>query len=103
MKINLQHSKAATVNLMQITEEEITDIICIQEPYTIQNKFVGISSKFRTFTYAGTRSRAVIVVTNKHIDALPLKQIIYADAVVAEITLDGVKLILASMYFDTGR
>jgi len=88
---------------MQITDEESTDIICIQEPYTIQNKVFGISSKFRTFTNAGTRSRAAIVVTNKHIDALILKQFSDADAVVAEITLDGVKLILASMYFDIGR
>ena len=103
MQINLQHSKAATANLMQITVEESTDIICIQEPYTIKNKVVGISSKFRTFTNARTRSRAAIVVTNKHIDALLFKQFSDADAVVAEITLDGVKLILASMYFDIDR
>jgi len=42
MQINLQHSKIATVNLMQITEEESTDILCIQKPYIIQNKVVGI-------------------------------------------------------------
>jgi hypothetical protein len=43
------------------------------------------------------------VVTNKHIDVLLLKQHSDADAVVAEITVDGVKLILASMNFDIGR
>ena len=99
----MQHSKVATANLMQITEEESTDILCIQEPYTIQNKVVGIPNKFRTYTIAGTRSRAAIVVTNNHIDVLLLKQHSDADAVVAEITVDGVKLILASMYFDIGR
>jgi hypothetical protein len=48
MQINLQHSKVATANLMQITEEESIDILCIQEPYTTQNKVVGIPNKFRT-------------------------------------------------------
>ena len=92
MQINLQHSKVATANLMQITEEECTDIICIQEPYIIQNKVVGIRNKYRIYTIPGTRSRAAIVVTNKHIDILLLKQHSDADAVVAEITVDGKKL-----------
>jgi len=43
------------------------------------------------------------VVTNKHKDVLLLKQHSDADAIVAEITADGVKLIMASMYFDIGR
>jgi hypothetical protein len=64
---------------------------------------VGIPNKFRTFTIAGTRSRAAIVVTNNHIDVLLVKQHSGANAVVAEITVDGVKLILVSMYFDIGR
>jgi exonuclease III len=88
---------------MQITEEESADIICIQEPYIIQNKVVGIPKKYRTYTIAKTRSRAAIVVTNNHIDVLLLKQLSGADTVVVEITIDGVKLILASMYFDIGR
>jgi hypothetical protein len=88
---------------MQITEEESTDMLCIQEPYTIQNKVVGVPNKFRTYTIAGTKSRAAIVVTNNHIDVLLLKQHSDADVVVAEITVDGVKPILASMYFDIGR
>jgi hypothetical protein len=103
MQINLQHAKIANAILMQITEEESTNILCIQEPYTIQNKVFGIPNKFRTYTIAETRSRAAIVVTNKHIDVLLLKQHSYADAVVEEITFDGVKRILASRYFDIGR
>ena len=103
MQINLQHSKVATANLMQITEEESTDILCIQETYTIQNKVVGIPNKFRTYTVAGKRSRAAIVVTNNHRDVLLLKQHSGTDAIVAKITAEGVKLILASMYFDICR
>jgi Holliday junction resolvasome RuvABC ATP-dependent DNA helicase subunit len=76
MQINLQHSKVAIANLMQITEEESTDIFCIQEPYIIQNKVVAIPKKYRTYTIAETRSRAAIVVTNNHIDVLLLKQLL---------------------------
>jgi hypothetical protein len=64
---------------------------------------VGIPNKFRTYTIAGTRSRVAIVVTNTHIDVLLLKQHSDVDSVVAEITVDGVKFILASIYFDIGR
>jgi hypothetical protein len=74
---------------MQITEEESMDILCIQEPYTRQNKIVGIPNKYRTYTIDGTRSRAAIVVTNKHLDVLLLKQHSDADATVAEIRSTG--------------
>jgi hypothetical protein len=73
MQINLQHAKVATAKLMQIKEEKSTDILCIQEPYIIQNKVVGIPNKFKTYAIAGTSSRATIVVNN-HIDVLLLKQ-----------------------------
>jgi hypothetical protein len=43
------------------------------------------------------------VVTNKYTDVLLLKQLSDVDPIVAEITVDGVKLIMASMYFDIGR
>ena len=92
MQINLQHSKVETANLMQITEEESTGILCIREPYIIQNKVVGIRNKYKTYTIPGTRSRAAIMVTNKHVDTLLSKQHSDADAVAAEITADRKKL-----------
>ena len=42
IKINLQHSRIETDNIMKITEEDSTDILCIQEPYIIQTKMAGI-------------------------------------------------------------
>jgi len=47
IQINLQHSKLATDNLLKIVEEDSTDILCIQEPYTIQNKIIGLSKKYK--------------------------------------------------------
>jgi hypothetical protein len=55
-------------------EEESTDILCILEPYTIQNKVFAIPNKCRSYTLAHTRSRTAIVVINEHIDVLLLKQ-----------------------------
>jgi len=103
MQINLQHYRVATANLMQLTEEENIHILSIQEPYIIQNKVTGIPHKYRIYTIPNTRSRAAIVITNKQIDAILLKQLSEADAVVAEVTINGVKLVLASMYFDIER
>jgi len=100
MQINLQHSRVATANLMQIIEEESTDIICIQEPYIIQNKVVGIPNKFRTYALSESRSRAAIVITNNQLDVFLLKQLSDADTIVTEITVNGAKLILASIYLD---
>jgi hypothetical protein len=50
IQINLQHSRLATDNLRKITEEENTDIIFIQEPYTIRSKIVGLSKNLKIFT-----------------------------------------------------
>ena len=38
LQINLQHSRAATNNLMKTTEEDDIDKICTQEPYIIQKQ-----------------------------------------------------------------
>jgi len=43
IQVNLQQSRLATDNLLKIIEEEGTYILCIQEPYTIQNKIPGLS------------------------------------------------------------
>jgi len=40
LQINLQHSRLATDNLLKIIEEEDSNILCIQEPYTVGNKIV---------------------------------------------------------------
>ena len=103
MQINLQHSRVATANLMQLTEEESTDILSIQEPYILQNNVTGIPLKYRIYSIPNTRCRAAIVIKNKQIDAILLKQLSDADAIVAEITVNGAKFFFASMYFDIDR
>jgi len=103
IQVNLQHSRAATDNLMKLVAEDETDIIFIQEPHTIQGKAVGIPTKYKIFTSGDDRCRAAVVVTNKHIDVMLIHQLSDPDSVSVEIVVGNKKLIAASMYFDMER
>jgi exonuclease III len=103
IQINLQCSRLATDSLLKIIEEENIDILCIQEPYTIQNKIAGLSKKYKIFTSGEGRNRAAIVVTNKQVETLLIKQLSDEDTVVLEVLIDNVKIILASIYFHISR
>ena len=48
IQINQQRSRIATANLMKTTEEDNTDFLSIQEPYTIRNKMAGITKNYKT-------------------------------------------------------
>jgi len=100
IQINLQRSRIATANLMKTTDEDNTNIISIQEPYTLQNKVAGISKNYKTFTTGEGRSRAAVVVTNNQLDAILIKQLSDADTVAVEIINGSLKFILVSTYFD---
>jgi hypothetical protein len=88
---------------VKIIEEDGTDILCIQEPYTIQNKVVGVPKKYKTFTSGEGTNWAAIVVTNKQVDTLLIKQLSDEDIDVLEVVIDNVKIILASMYFNISQ
>lgn len=103
IQVNLKHAKAATANLMKIAEEERTDIICIQEPYTFQSKLAGIPKSYKTFTSTEGRSRAAVVATNNLIDVTLIQQLSDVDTVVVEIIKGNLKIILVCMYFDRER
>jgi exonuclease III len=62
LQINIQHSWAATNNLMKTIEEDDRDVICIQEPYVINNKVVGIPRKYKILAHGEGRHRAAIVM-----------------------------------------
>lgn len=38
LQINVQHSRAATSNLVNMIKKTNTDIAFVQEPYTVNNK-----------------------------------------------------------------
>jgi hypothetical protein len=103
LQINLQHSRAATNNLLKTIEEDDIDVICIQEPYVINNKVVGIPRKYKILAYGEGKHTAAIVITNKIIDSILIRQLSDEDAVVTKVMYNKVKIIIASMYFDINR
>jgi len=103
LQINLQHSRVAMNNLMKIIDEDRTDVLCIQEPYVIRNKVVGIPRKHKIFASGEGRHRAAIVVTNNQIDSILVRQLSDEDTAVLEVVNNKAKIIIASMYFDINR
>ena len=78
---NLQHSRIATDNLAKIIEEDGTDILCIQEPYMIQNKVVGIPTIYKIFTSGEGRNLAAIVVTSNQVNIITVRLTFLAHSV----------------------
>jgi len=99
----MQHSRVATNNLMKIIEEDGTVVICIQEPYVIHNKIVGIPRKYKIFAIGEGRHRAAIVVTKNEIDSILTRQLSVEDTAVLDVVNNKAKIIIASMYFDINR
>ena len=100
IQINLQHSKAATHNLIQTIEEGDMDIVFAQELYTIQNKLVGIPRTYKTFISGRGKTRAAIILINDKIDAILINQLSDEDMVVVEITTSRSRFFTISMYLD---
>ena len=99
-QINLQHSRAATYNLIKVIETEEPDLIFVQEPYEYQNRPVGIEKKNRIFTAGNGKHRAAIVIPNNKIDAILITNLSNEDTVILEITHGNLTFFAASMYFD---
>jgi hypothetical protein len=78
LKLNIQQSRLATDHLNKIIEEEITYILCI----------AGLSRRLKIFTAGVRKHRAAILVNNKRVDTILLKQLSGEDAVVIELIFD---------------
>jgi hypothetical protein len=100
MQINLQHSRVATDNLMNLIQLDHTDIIFIQEPYTLQNKTAGITRTHRTYISNEDKSRAAIIIVNDNIDAVLINQLCDRDNVVLEMRYKSIRIFAVSMYFN---
>jgi SAM-dependent MidA family methyltransferase len=97
---NLQHSRAATDNLMQIMLTENIEISFIQEPYIHQNRPMGITTGYRTNTHGEGKSRAAIIITNDTLDAMLITQYSHNDTVLIEIHKGSNIFDAASVYME---
>lgn len=100
IQINLQHSRTATSNLIQLINELNIDLVFVQEPYLINNKLAGIPKKFKTFTYGNDRKRAAVIVNNCEVDVIMINQLSNKDCVVVEVSMRDLRFYAVSKYFD---
>jgi hypothetical protein len=100
-QINLQHSRIATDNIMELIEKEGINLAFMQEPYTVHNSVVRITKKYRIFTSPVGRFRTATVVTNKQNDAVLIQEATDMDSVLVELILGNlIKFYTANMYVD---
>ena len=99
-QVNLQHSRAATANLMQMISTDNIGMSLIQEPYLYQNKLAGITKGYRTYAYREGKCRAAIIIQDITIDALLITQLSDNDAVPLEISKGKSSFYAASIYFN---
>jgi exonuclease III len=99
-KINLNHSRGATDNLMKFITEEDTDMVMIRETYLYQNSIKGITSGYQTYTQGNGKNTVAILITNNTIDALLPTQYSDEDTVLLEILKGNKKFYAANMYMD---
>jgi len=86
IQVNLQHSRAATGNLIQIISVERIGIALIQEPYLYQNRPLGITRGYKTCTFGEGKSRAATVIPDNTMDVLITQ--LSDDAVLLEIDIE---------------
>ena len=84
-QVNLQHSRAATANLMQLISVDKIGMALIQEPHHYQGKLAGITKGYRTYAYGEGKHRAAIILQDNTIAALLITQLSHKDAVLLEI------------------
>jgi len=99
-QVNLQHSKVAIDNLMQVITTEKIGIALIQETSLFHGRPLGITNRYRTFIAGEGNSRTAIVVSDTTIDALLITQLSDNGAVVLEINNGQIHFYAASIYLD---
>jgi galactokinase len=85
---------------MQIISADRIGIALIQEPYLYQNRLLGITKGYRSFTSGIGKNRAAIVISTNTIDALLITQLSDNDAVLFEIVIGNTQFFAASIYLD---
>ena len=99
-QVNVQHSKAATANLMQMISTDKLGMPLIQELYQYQGKITGITKGYRKYAYGEGKRRAAIIIQDYTIDALRITQLSDNDAVLLEINNQNLSFYAASVYLD---
>jgi hypothetical protein len=85
---------------MKLIQQDYSDIIFVQEPYTLQNKAAGITRTHKNYISNKDKSRAAIMIVNYHIDAVRIKKLCDRDNEVLEMRYKSIRIFAVSIYFE---
>ena len=71
----MQNSRLARDNLINLIQQDPTDIVFVQEKYLLQNKIAGIPRAYRTYISKEGKSRKAIIIANDNIDQVLITQL----------------------------
>lgn len=104
-QINLQHSKAASAELVRRLSNGILDIVLIQEPHQIANKIVSIGSKNYDIIYNNDENKPrTCIIVKKNIKVFPLTTFCNGDDTVITVSFqeqggNQTEIVMCSSYF----
>jgi len=102
LQLNARNARIATELIVQEALEQHIQFVCIQEPYTTQNR-VGISPTFTVFQKTrGQRVRSAIVLLDTSLRCLLLDKYSNEFIVTTQFTSNLFKMLLVSVYFQPG-
>ena len=97
-----KHERTATFNLTQIILQNNTDVAFVNELYTVVNNMAGFPKSFKIFARGNCMKRSAIIV-NSNIYAIAIKQVSHEDAILIEISYQGLTFHAASLYSPIDR
>ncbi|XP_053956259.1 uncharacterized protein LOC128861906 [Anastrepha ludens] len=99
LQINLQHSKAASANLLIHLEQDEADIVLIQEPWLSSNGISGLRTKsYKLVAYSRTGKPRSCILIRRELNAFILHNFSNEDIVTVSLEGPAGKLWLMSVY-----
>jgi len=93
----VQNSRLARDNLINLIQQDPTDIVFVQEKYLLQNKIAGIPRAYRTYISKEGKSRKAIIIANDNTDQVLITQLSCRLNIVLELRYESLRIFAANL------
>jgi hypothetical protein len=100
MQINVQNSRLVRDNLINLIQQDPTDIVFVQEKYVLQNKIARIPRAYRTYISKEGKSRKAIIIAKDNIDHVLITQLSCRLNIVLELRYESLRIFTANICLD---
>lgn len=97
LQLTANGSTLVSSELETLLDDVHPDVVCLQEPYSTNNKVIGINHRHKTIT-ATRHPKAAIVITNENITVTQVTNLCTEHLITAEVINGDDKWIIASLY-----